>query len=527
MTTTGGPDSRKDGRQDGLPPAASTAAADTGAAPMTAAMEAGRGALFIGFAKIYFMISGSLQQVLLPRLVDAASFGAFGVVNNLVSIVNNTMVQATIQSISKFTAEDERRQDAIKRAGLKMQAVLGGALALAFFLGAPLIAHFEKAPGYVGYFRIAAAIPFLYALYAVFVGSANGLRRFRTQASFDIGFSTAKTILLLGLALLLGVTGAFAGFVAAAAVILVAAARVMGVPSARAGVGEAPFPAARLIRFMGAVVAYSLLVNVALNYDQPLLRRFAGMAVDAASADHIAGHYQGLRTLALLPYQALLVITFVIFPLVSRSTFAEDREATRSYVNQTLRYALMLVVAMGLCLGARPAALLAIIYKPEYGEGAPALPILVAGECCLAMLAVSCAILNAAGRALATVALMALTLAVGVGAAYLLVRQAAPGPAMLVAAATATSLGMASGLVAAIIYLRSQLGGGPPAATVLRVGASAALAVIVGRFVPAHGRILGLAAIAAIGLAYLAGLLATGELGAQDRAKVARILRRR
>ena len=38
-------------------------------------------------------------------------------------------------------------------------------------------------------------------MYAVFVGSANGLRRFRTQASFDVGFSTVKTVLLLGFAL--------------------------------------------------------------------------------------------------------------------------------------------------------------------------------------------------------------------------------------------------------------------------------------------------------------------------------------
>jgi len=404
---------------------------------------------------------------------------------------------------------------------------VGGVLGLAFFLGAPLIAAFERAPSYARYFRVAAAIPFLYALYAVFVGSANGLRRFRTQASFDVGFSTAKTILLLGLAAVWHVTGAFAGFVAAAVVILVASARVMGVPARAARAGEAPFPRSRLIAFMGAVVAYSLLVNVALNYDQPLLRRFAGLVTDGVAADHIAGHYQGLRTLALLPYQALLVITFVIFPLVSRATFAEDRDATRTYVNQTLRYAMILAVAMGLCLGARPGALLAIIYKPEYGEGAAALPILVAGECCLALLAVSCAILNAAGRALAAVALMILTLAVGLGAAFVLVPAAAPGAPMLVAAATSTALGMGAGFVASVVYLRSRLGGGLPPLTVVRVGASALAAALVGRFAPGHGKLIGLCIIAAVGVVYLAGLVLTGELGAQDRAKLMRILRRR
>jgi stage V sporulation protein B len=487
-----------------------------------AAVVAGRGALFIGFAKIYFMVSGSVQQILLPRLLATAEFGAFAVVNSVVSIVNNTMVQATIQSVSKFTAEDDARAGAVQRAGLRMQAYLGTAVALALVLGAPLIATFMKAPQYVGYFRIAAAIPFLYAFYAVFVGTANGLRRFRAQASFDVGFSTAKTVLLLGVAVVGKVAGAFAGFAAAAAIILVVAARAMWQPVDRA---TAPFPGRRLVPYMLAVGGYALLLNLALNYDVSLLQHFAA-SVDTALAPALTADYQALRTLALLPYQALIVITFVIFPLVSRSTFAEDRDATRAYVTQTLRYALLLAGAMGLVLGARPAALLAILYKPEYGLGAAALPVLVAGECCLALLGVACAILNAAGRTTATLSFMAVTVAVGSGAAALLVPRATPGAPMLVAAAASTSLGMAAGFVASLVYLRVRLGGGLPPATVARVAASLAAATVVGRFLPAHGKVLGLATIAVVGVVYLAGLAALGELGPEDKAKIRRILRR-
>jgi stage V sporulation protein B len=493
------------------------AAADAG----DAAVVAGRGALFIGFAKIYFMLSGSVQQIVLPRLLATAEFGAFAVVNSVVSIVNNTMVQATIQSVSRFTAEDDARAGAVQRAGLRMQAYIGTAVALALVLGAPLIATFMKAPEYVGLFRIAAAIPFLYAFYAVFVGTANGLRRFRAQASFDVGFSTAKTILLLGAAVVWKVAGAFAGFAVAAALILAVAARVMWRPAP----GE-PFPGRRLVPYMLAVGGYALLLNLALNYDVSLLQHFAAR-VDAALAPTLAANYQALRTLALLPYQALIVITFVIFPLVSRSTFAEDREATRAYVTQTLRYALLLAGGMGLVLAARPGALLAILYKPEYGVGAAALPVLVAGECCLALLGVACAILNAAGRTGATLSFMAVTVAVGTVAAALLIPRATPGAPMLVAAAGATSLGMASGFVASLVYLRVRLGGGLPAATVGRVAVSLAAATLLGRFLPAHGKILGLVTIAVVGVVYLVVLVALGEFGAEDKAKVRRILRRK
>jgi O-antigen/teichoic acid export membrane protein len=496
-------------------------AAKPGGAPETdAAVVAGRGALFIGFAKIYFVASGFIQQLALNHILGAVEYGAYGVVTSVISIVNNTIVQATVQAVSKFTAEDDRNAGAVQRAGLRMQAVLGVLVGVAIVAVAPLIAAFEAAPQYTPYFRIAALIPVIYALYTVFVGTANGLRRFHVQASFDITFSTLKTILVIGLGAVLAVKGAFIGFVAAAVGILLVAARKMRMPQ----VGPA-FPAARLVPYMGGVGAYTLLLNLALLYDQPLVGHFAGV-VDAAQGPIVAGHYYALRTLALLPYQGLIVITFVIFPLVSQATFAEDRAATRAYVTQTMRLALILASAMGLALAARPAVLLAIAFKPGYGVGATALPVLVAGECCLAILSVACSILNAAGHTRATMTLMTVTMAIGASASAILVPRTSPGASMLVAAATATSLGMAVGLVGALVVLRARLGGGLPIATVGRVAVSLAAAVLVGRFLPAHGKILGLATIALVVLVYLAGLVALGELRPEDKAKVRRILRR-
>jgi stage V sporulation protein B len=486
-------------------------------------VEAGKGALFIGAAKAFFMLSGFVQQVLLARLVNVASVGAFGAVNSAISVVNNTVVQATIQGVSKFTAEDESRIEAVKLSALKVQALVGVFIALVFFLAAPSIAEFEKAPTYVPYYRIAAAIPLLYSVYAVFVGSINGQRRFRTQAGFDMTFSTAKTVLLLGCAALAGVTGAFAGFALAALFIVVVSSRVVGLPRAR---GVPGFPIGRLVRFMLAIGVYNFLLNVELLYDQPLLHHFAGM-VDPARGGVIAGHYQALRTLALLPYQALLVVTFVIFPLISRATFIADRQATRAYVTQTLRVALILAAAMGVALAARPAALIAIAYPPAYVEGAPALPILVVGECCLALLAVSCAILNAAGRPIAALVLMATTVATGLGAAYLLVPRAPLGPQMLVAMATAAASGMVLGFALSVGYIRVRLAGSAPAGTVVRVLVAGSIALLLGRVMPGQGKVAGLAISGLVAVVYVACLVVLREFGPEDRAKLRKVLGRR
>lgn len=491
------------------------------------AVEAGRGALFIGFAKAFFMLAGFLQRVLLARVVGPAEYGAFSVVNNAISTVNNTMVQGTIQSVSKFTAEDDGRAGAVQRAGLKMQACLGVLVAVAVVLAAPLLARFVKAPEHVSLFRLVAAIPLVYAFYAVYVGTANGLRKFHVQAGFDVGFSTAKTVLLLAGAVIgrwLGhsVAGAFVGFIAAALLILIVAGRTIGMRA-----GERSFPPLQLIVFMGGVVVYTLLINLALNYDLLLLRRFAGAAVPGAPADALAGAYEAVRNLALLPYQALLVVTFVVFPLVSRATFAEDRAATTAYVRQTFRYALVFGAALAVVLAARPSALLAVLYPPAYGAGAAALPILAAGIVALALLSIGCSIVTASGRPDIAIVLVALTLGVGGAAAFAIVPGAAPGPAMLRAAATATAAGMLAGLVAVLLYLRRRFAVWPPLASVLRVALAVALAVGLGRWLPGQGKLAGLAAIAAAAVAYAAILGLAREFGPTDREKLAKILRPR
>jgi O-antigen/teichoic acid export membrane protein len=489
----------------------------------SAAKTVGRGVMFIGFAKIYFMLTGSVQRFLLNNILGAANLGDFAIVNSFVSIINNTVVQGTIQGVSKPTAEDDARAGAVQRAGLRLQGGLGLLLALVVLGGSEWLAAFWKAPRLATYFRIVALIPLFYAVYAVFVGSANGLRRFRTQASFDVGFSTLKTILLLALAYVWSVKGAFVGFAAAAACIMVVASRVMRLPA-----GGEPFPIRRIASFMGAVVVYTALLNLALNSDLLLLRKFALSApgVDATTAATVAGNYEALRTFAILPYQALLVVTFVIFPLVSRATFAADREATRAYVSQTMRYALILAGLLGIVLAARPSALFGTIYKPELRAGAVALPILVTGQCCLALLSVACSILNAAGRTRTPLLLMTVTLAIGAAGIATFVPRSAPGTPMLITAATATAVATATGLVLALAVLRTRLGGMPPVTTLARVGLALAAAVGAARLVPGQGKLVGFAVMALVGIAYVAVLVVTREFGPEDRAKFARVFKR-
>jgi hypothetical protein len=86
---------------------------------------------------------------------------------------------------------------------------------------------------------------------------------------------------------------------------------------------------------------------------------------------------------------------------------------------------------------------------------------------------------------------------------------------------------MATGLVAALVYLRREFKAGPPLASVLRVLASFGAAMLFARFFPGQGKIVTLLVLALTAVIFLVVLIALREFGPQDRAKLAKILGRR
>src|ERR1044071_3599772 len=73
--------------------------------PVARATGAGRGVLYIAFAKFYFMLAGLVIQIRLPAVLSRAAFGSFSLVSGIASVVNNVLVTGTIQAVSRFAAQ--------------------------------------------------------------------------------------------------------------------------------------------------------------------------------------------------------------------------------------------------------------------------------------------------------------------------------------------------------------------------------------------------------------------------------------
>jgi stage V sporulation protein B len=519
------------------------------------ATRAGRGVLYIAFAKFYFMVAGAVLELRLPTVLGTTTYGAYGVVNSLVSPFNNVLVTGTIQAVSRFSSQRPEASSAVQRAGLRMHLFIGLVLAIAFAAASPLVARLFHDAGKTGPIMLASLIVAAYSFYSVFIGTANGRREFHKQAGLDIGSATLRVFGILGLAGAgFGLYGAIGGWAAAALVILMVSTVVVGLPG-RAMAGQPAQPLRPMIGFFIGVSIYLILLNFIMVADQLLLKRLSaewfaahggealaalrGHAPDwllarmgeidpAHAADGQVGYYRAVQTLARLSYQAIIAATFVVFPLVSRSTFDNDRAATTRYVQTTVRYSLVFATAIAIVMAANPQPMLDLPFQADYASfGWPALIALALGNVAFSLFAIAGTILNGAGLTRQAIAVAALTLVAAVAANAIVIPMFTPGRSLLLACSAATAGAMALGAAAGGFILKRKLGAFLPLASLVRVLVAAAAAAAVGHVIPFATPLGTLIEAAVVGLVFLAALIITRELGRADLDALTRVVRRR
>ena len=513
--------------------AATELGADSGAAQSKAGRHAGRGVLSISSAKLYFIVSGYAVQLLLPRLLGSPEkFGLFSSAMALVSIVNNVLIAATVQTVSKHVSEDDARAPAALRQALLLQLALGALLGLGMYAAAPLLSRRVLLdPALTPLLSVSAIVVFCYALYGALIGALNGRQRFAQQAKVDMTYTTLRTCGILGAAALgFGALGAMTGFALAVSCVLVIALIVVGIGRRGPRVAWKPWFA-----FMAPLWLYQLFLNVALLVDIDVIKRtvaaiglHSGMSPELAAeaASRLSGFYRAAQTFAFVPYQLILSVTFVVFPMVSQAVSMGDDAASRRYVQNALRFSLIVLLAIAAPVSGASAGVIRIAYPAAYLAGAGALAVLSLGMVCFALFVIGATILSSAGRPGLAALIAGAAVVLVVAGNLVLLGIAGIGPHTLQAAAAGTSFGMAFALAAVALALRARFGAFIAARSALRALASAAFAWTVAHALPSHSALLALGALCAGGVAFLVALVATRELGAADWAMVKKIARR-
>ena len=499
----------------------------------TTARRAGRGVLSIAGAKLYFIGAGYAVQLLLPRLLGSpATFGLYASAMNPVSILNNVLITATVQTVSKHVSEDLARAGMTLRQALVSQLLLGGGLACGLWALSPWLSNAVLLdPLLSPLLRTAAIVLLSYALYAALIGMLNGQQRFAHQARLDITYTTLRSAGMLGAAALgFGAAGAMSGFAGATVAVMSIAFVVVGM-----GERGQSVPWRRWYRFMAPLWIYQLALNLVLQVDLSVLKgnaaalgQAAGMlpAAAAEEASRLVGFYRAAQTFAFVPYQLILSVTFVLFPMISKAVSAGRDEETRGYVRASLRFSLIVLLALAAPFSGAASGVMRIAYPGVYLAGSNALAVLALGIVAFALFTIGSTILSGAGRPGLPAFIAVVTVGFVLAADTWLLRRTGLSENSLLAVASGTTLGMVLALIATGVALKLRFGAFIAPLCALRVIGSGACAWWAAHLLPTHSALSSLIAVAAGGIAYLIALVLSRELGPNDLAMLTAIIRR-
>ncbi len=494
--------------------------------------EAGRGFLLITGAKAWFLITATFTSLAFPRLFgDAAAFGQFRVVSGVLNVLTMVVVTASVQAVARMSADAGANVSGVLRTAVKVQAAVFGPVFLAMLLGSGVLAsEFLHDEALALPLAVSSVVILAYAFYSVLVGVLNGTRRFGRQAGLDVAFSTLKTGLMVAAVVATGsVTWAFGAFATTAVVVLILAIPVAVAALQADAVGRGTETSSRAyLRYLLPLALYALFLNLLLQADVVALKAILGGragegAAEAASA--VAGVYGAARNVSLLPYQAVISLTFVVFPLVSRATSRGDRVTASAAASGAIRLAAVLSwLAVGL-LGAAPEGLLSILFGQDYAGGGQVLVPLLAAGAMMAGTYVGNAVLASAGRPAAPLWAGLASLAVLAGGLWVALAGVEGEAAAMSGAAWATLAAAATGFVVNGALVAATFGEAPWLKTTL---------------LAAVGAIAGLAASTALpdtispaihttisGAVFLVVLVATGGIGPEDGRRVLGMVSRR
>ncbi len=489
------------------------------------ARRAGRGGVAVLGAKVFFVLSGLAQQTLLPRAIGLAGYGALALVSAPINILNSVVIASTVQGVSRTVASSLGHERDAFRAVFRVHVILAVALAGLFAALAPAYGAFERAPHLVPPLMLVALVALAYGVYSPIVGLLNGRGEFTRQAGLDIVFAVTRTVALVGVGWVFvrrgwpGALGSTLGWVLAAMGIVPLAALVaFPLRTRQDSAPPPPVPVGTYLTQLLPLAAAQLFTNAVMQVDLVLLGRFLSTgAADPRASDEWVGVYKACQLFAFLPYQLLLSITQVLFPMLARAKAEGDLAQVRVYVERGARLAVLACGMMVSVLVAVPTSVLRFAYSEEVAaRGGNTLRVLAVGQGAFTILAIAMTILSSLGRervaaiitlgALATVGVACRTLAAGEPF----------GQAQLVATATGTSIGIGCALLVAAFQVRKATGGFIPWATVSRVLVAVAVAGTVGSFAPVTGRLLTPVVAVLVALVYLVVLLASRELTRSD-----------
>ncbi|KCZ70616.1 membrane protein involved in the export of O-antigen and teichoic acid [Candidatus Methanoperedens nitroreducens] len=348
----------------------------------------GQGAVYLMISNIIFLGSGYAIHVGLGRLLGPEDYGIFGVTIAIITFVGLLLRSGITQAASKFIAEDTEKSKIIAQKTAKLQFVFGITVFLIYFFSSELIADMFGDKELIPYIKLSSFAILTYAVFALYLNIVNGLKHYGDQARMLSIYSLAKLggVFLL-VALGFGIYGAVIGFILAPVAGAIAGIKYLKIDFIK-NIGD--FDIKKLIYFAAPLTVFAVSYNLIGSIDLFLVKSIL-------SENIYTGYYTASGTIARVPAFLFLGLSMALFPAVSKAVIKKDQTLTTSYIQDSLRYMLMLIIPVSFLINATADDLVSFLYSAKYAPAAEPLKILIFGWALLALFQLLATILSAGG----------------------------------------------------------------------------------------------------------------------------------
>ncbi len=348
-----------------------------------------RGTTYLLVAQMVFSVSGYVIHAGLGRLLTPSEYGIFGLVLYLLSLINIFLMFGIPNAASKFISENEKNTKSVKKSTLKLQVIFSVVIFVSYFLLSDFISYLLGDPGIGAYIKVSSFVIIPYSLYTLHMNFLNGLKLYGRQSKTIVLFSLAKVSGVFLLVFLgFSIFGAIAGYALASLFGFIVAGIYL--PKMKAG-SSRKIKERKIIDFAWPIITFSFVFTLLLNLDLIFLKTIL-------RENALVGYYTASSMLARIPYYILPGLGFALFPAISKSTHDKNDKLTNTYIRNSMRYLLILIIPFLFVVSATSGNFISFFYSSKYTAGAGALSILIFGVSFLTVTNILSMIINASGK---------------------------------------------------------------------------------------------------------------------------------
>ena len=476
-----------------------------------------KGTLYLGFARLVFILSGYIVHIGLGRILGPSKYGLYAVTISLLTTINLILAMGIPQAISKFVSENLSKAEIIKKVGLKIQFLISMILFIAYLLlSHPISIILSGGPDLLSLIRISAiAIP-TYAIFSALNGYLNGLRFYKEQSIALSAYHFSKILLVLLLATVSGIFGAVFGFALSSLVgltVVILLLRNLNFKSLISYLEKSDdnYLYLKIIKFGLPITVISIALNLSTTIDLLILKAITKNA-------HEVGYYSAASVISKIPYMLLGALNMALFPAISNVTYLNNVEKMKEYIRESFRYILIFLVPVIVFISVTSTEFISLLFSQKFFPAGEPLKILIIGILFFSIVAYLLNIITASGKVIVAMGFSIFLLILSASLNLIMI----PLYRMIGAATAVTSASLILMLIL-MAYTIHRFGAVFPWTTILKVCTAVLLIVSLIFYIRFPGILLLVQYLIAFAL-YFIILIGLGEIKEKDIMRLKKIL---